>query len=165
MKVRYREGLATHPDPKSCAYVREEIGEALTGADASRVLSREIGPSTLGCLRSQDERGATPDAPLPRGTFGPCAVRDPVRASKHTSRKTGGPMVGPRWMALWPVPGILREYDGDKRPWEVGQFHNTREASEQGRWCTTVRGGSRGKGAGQRESGSAKQVPYTEAER
>jgi hypothetical protein len=42
VEVRYREGLAIHPDPESCAAVRKDIGEALTGADASRVLSREV---------------------------------------------------------------------------------------------------------------------------
>ena len=42
MRVRYREGLAIHPDPESCADVRKGIGEALTGADASRVLSGSI---------------------------------------------------------------------------------------------------------------------------
>lgn len=93
MKVRYREGLAIHPDSESCAGVRKGTGEALTGADASRVLSREIDPNTSGCLRYQDRRGATSSVPLgSRGTFEPCAVGDPVRTSKHTSRKTGDPM-------------------------------------------------------------------------
>ena len=69
MEVRYREGLATHSDPESCAGVREDTGEALTGADASRVLSREIDPKTSGCLRCQDKRGATLDVPLARGAI------------------------------------------------------------------------------------------------
>ena len=66
MKVRYREGLATHPDPESCAGVRKGTGEALTGADASRPLSREINLNTPGCLRSQAKRGATLGVPLKR---------------------------------------------------------------------------------------------------
>ena len=36
------EGLATHGDPESCGQVREGLAEALTGAHAGRVLSREI---------------------------------------------------------------------------------------------------------------------------
>lgn len=103
MKVRvaqqgrrpYREGLAIHPDPESCAGVREGTGEALTGVDASQVLSRVIDPNTPGCLRYQDRRGATPGAPIKREVRSdPARSLDPVRASKHTLRKTGGPMVG-----------------------------------------------------------------------
>jgi len=42
MKVPYDEGVATHIDPESCADGRKEMGEALTGARAGRVLSREM---------------------------------------------------------------------------------------------------------------------------
>ncbi len=106
---RYREGLAIHPDhsggvvtkerlttpPKSCAGVRNEMGVAVTGADASRVLSRGIDPNTSGCLRSQDKRGSTPDVLLDREVRSdPARSLDPVRASKHISRKTADPMVG-----------------------------------------------------------------------
>src|SRR5512138_3518273 len=42
MKESYGEGVATHTDPESCAGVREGAGEALTGARAGRVSSREI---------------------------------------------------------------------------------------------------------------------------
>jgi len=42
MKVSHAEGLATHSGPESCAVVREDEGEALTGESAGRVLSREI---------------------------------------------------------------------------------------------------------------------------
>ena len=66
MEVQCREGLAIHPDPKSCAGVRKDMGEALTGADASWVLSREIDTNTPGCLRSQGRRGATSGVPLNR---------------------------------------------------------------------------------------------------
>ena len=41
MKESYVEGLATHDGPESCAVTREGRGEALTGARAGRVLSRE----------------------------------------------------------------------------------------------------------------------------
>jgi hypothetical protein len=41
MKESNSEGLATHADPESCAGIREGVGEALTGAGAGRVSSRE----------------------------------------------------------------------------------------------------------------------------
>jgi len=45
MKEPYIEGVATHDDPESCAAVRKDVGEALTGARAGWVLSREISVS------------------------------------------------------------------------------------------------------------------------
>ena len=42
MKESYRTELAAHPDPESCGVVRKDNHEALTGADAGEVLSREI---------------------------------------------------------------------------------------------------------------------------
>ena len=42
MKESYVEGLASHGGPESCAHIREDVGEALTGVRAGRVLSREI---------------------------------------------------------------------------------------------------------------------------
>ena len=45
MKVRYRKGLANHPDPESCGGAREGAAEALTGEAAGQPLSREIGNS------------------------------------------------------------------------------------------------------------------------
>ena len=42
MKEPYREGIAIHSDPESCASSREGAGEALTGAHAGRALNSEI---------------------------------------------------------------------------------------------------------------------------
>ena len=42
MKESYGEGRASRTGPESCAGLREEAGEALTGVPAGRVLSREI---------------------------------------------------------------------------------------------------------------------------
>jgi hypothetical protein len=47
MKEPYIEGVATHDDPESCAVDREVAGEALTGARAGWVLSREISQSRV----------------------------------------------------------------------------------------------------------------------
>jgi len=41
MKESYGKGLATRTDPESCVVAREGNGEALTGARAGRVFSRE----------------------------------------------------------------------------------------------------------------------------
>jgi hypothetical protein len=41
MKESYGEGLATHTDPESCGAVCKDRVEALTGARAGRVISRE----------------------------------------------------------------------------------------------------------------------------
>ena len=48
MKESYPEGVATHGDPKSCADVREDGGEALTGARTGWAIEP----------RKQDSRGA-----------------------------------------------------------------------------------------------------------
>ena len=54
------EGLATHDDPESCGHGRKDVGEALTGAHAGRVLSREIemlpGAEAV-CVAEGDTRG------------------------------------------------------------------------------------------------------------
>jgi hypothetical protein len=42
MKEPDGEGPASHADSESCSVVREDGGEALTGAHMGRVLSREI---------------------------------------------------------------------------------------------------------------------------
>ena len=42
MKESHGKDLASHPDPESCAGVREATGEALTGAHAGHPSSREI---------------------------------------------------------------------------------------------------------------------------
>ena len=41
MKVSYNQGLASQVDSESCVGVCKDIGEALTGEDAGRVLSLE----------------------------------------------------------------------------------------------------------------------------
>ena len=48
MEVSYGEGVATHTGPESCACVRKDMGEALTGERAGRVSSREMDESLRG---------------------------------------------------------------------------------------------------------------------
>jgi hypothetical protein len=91
-KKPHIEGLATHDDPEPCGHARKGVPEALVGAHAGRVLSREIefkiqvpslfpGPkATLDAL--QEARcGETW-----RGLRG-----DPEHAWKHHAREPGDP--------------------------------------------------------------------------
>ena len=89
MEVLCREGLATHSDPESCAGVRKDMGEALTGTDVSRVLSRES-TITPGCLRSWIKRGTTSNVPLNREVLSdparsetPCAHRSTLHGRRE----------------------------------------------------------------------------------
>jgi hypothetical protein len=47
MKESYDEGLASHIGPESCGYDGNVIFEALTGGNAGRVLSLEMGGIVL----------------------------------------------------------------------------------------------------------------------
>jgi RNA-directed DNA polymerase len=85
MKAPYIEGIANHDDPESCAAVRKDCREALTGARAGWVLSRENGLS----------QGADAVIPCGRqhllGRYGkaeprPCAVADPTHARNLSAR-------------------------------------------------------------------------------
>ena len=61
MKESYGEGLASHADPESWGCVRKGAFQALTGARAGRVLSREI--TSSGCRRRDKARKATSSLP------------------------------------------------------------------------------------------------------
>ena len=109
MKESYGEGVASHTDPESCAGVREDTGEALTGVHAGRVLSFE----------KVKNRGA--DAMLLNGRqhrahryrqmcTGPRVVVDPAHAWKLPTQELGDPVPDPgRWHQ-----GPRRESQGNK---------------------------------------------------
>lgn len=63
MKVRYRKGIANHPDPESYGGAREDAIEALTGESAGQPLSREIkesgAPTLLSEAEGHTDEGAT----------------------------------------------------------------------------------------------------------
>lgn len=99
------EGLATHNDPESCGHAREDVPEALTGAHAGRVFSREI-EFNFQVPRLFPGSKATPALPARQGEAGPGAVDDKTpsmrgstvrenRETLHTAR--GGWRHGPRW--------------------------------------------------------------------
>ena len=67
MKEPYRKGLASHPDPESCAGSSNAVREALTGAHADQPLSCEIKPFGVPTPLSEAEghiaRGAMRESP------------------------------------------------------------------------------------------------------
>ena len=74
VRVPCDEGVAIHIGPESCGGVSNGMAEALTGARAGQVLSREIYDS--GVPTRWDTRKATADTSLLRDVTGPCAVVD-----------------------------------------------------------------------------------------
>jgi hypothetical protein len=86
MKEPYGEGPATHTGPESCAGVRKEAGEALTGVRTGRVLNRENARSLRGADALGAERKATPIASLEQEASGPRAVVDPLHVRNHLER-------------------------------------------------------------------------------
>ena len=64
MKESYRKGLASHPDPESCAEGGNTVGEALTGAHTGQLLSAEI--TSPACRPSGLQGKATSDTPTDR---------------------------------------------------------------------------------------------------
>ena len=81
VRVSYGEGSATHAGPESCACLREEsaadalnVGEALTGEDIGRVLSRERSQLRGADVLSASE-GNTPGTAKARCTATPRGLR------------------------------------------------------------------------------------------
>ena len=87
MKEPYGEGLASHTDPESWGCARKDVLQALTGARAGRVLSREI--TSLGCRRRDKARKATPSLPQTRGSVRALRGRRPRARSEPPCARTG----------------------------------------------------------------------------
>src|SRR5207247_2324735 len=85
MKESHGEGVAIHSDPESCAVVREDGSEALTGARAGQVLSRET-DLTSGRRRPYGRRKATPTASPARDAGRPRRLHR-VRQAERKDRK------------------------------------------------------------------------------
>src|SRR3990172_60733 len=148
MKESYGEGVATHTDPETCAGARKGAGEALTGARAGRVSSREIhAPSR----KRRPLRGA--DAMEGGGR------RHPTRRHRETRRGPGRSGVGVGRCTPQAASGSPRTYADDGRTREVGQARSTWEAAEQS--PGTGGGGGGGKGSGQGELARAQRTPDT----
>ena len=116
--------------------VRKGGGEALTGARAGRVLSREIharAAGTPGCRRCGARRKATPARRHRETRMDPARSETP-RMHGNTSRGNReiprSPAARWRWQA---ASGSPRTHADDERPREVGQPRSTDEAAEQRR--------------------------------
>jgi hypothetical protein len=100
VRVRHDEGIATHVDPKPCAVIREDAGEASAGERIGQPLSREsVFPS--GCRRRKycgRQDGRTRQRECPTGP-----------AWSETLACTEAPCMGTgrspaRSLALWSDP-------------------------------------------------------------
>jgi RNA-directed DNA polymerase len=94
MKRSYRKDVAHHPDPKSCGAGRKARHEALTGADAGEVSSREIRASGSPTLLSEAEGNMQVNAKAssPADSRG----RRPFARIEASSAGTGRPHAPPR---------------------------------------------------------------------
>ena len=84
------EELATHGDPESCADLREGVGEALTGARAGRVLSREIrqvqgADAMVGCGRPHVQRRKREELHDPARSLTPSTYGTSLRENREIS--------------------------------------------------------------------------------
>jgi hypothetical protein len=75
VQVRCTEGLANHSDPESCAGIREDVNEALTGERAGQPLSCERLLSRV--LTRFETWKATQTRALSRACVRPGVVEDP----------------------------------------------------------------------------------------
>ena len=103
MREPYTEGVATHGDPESCAHAREGVGEALTGASAGRVFSREKKQSWVPTLLAMAE-GNTGSAVSARC----CQTqrgRRPRARTEPSWTGTGRSTARPQETVLWDASG------------------------------------------------------------
>ncbi len=96
MEEPYGEGVANHAGPESCVGGRKAVGEALTGARAGRVLSRE-NPVTPERRRCPCMRKATSAASLsqdarraPRGRQTPSTHGNTSHETREVPRSASG---------------------------------------------------------------------------
>ncbi len=97
MKESYIEGVATHDDPESCVAARKDHSEALAGACAGTVLSREIKHFRVPTQLTNAE-GNTGSAVIARR----CTTlrgRRPVARTEPLCARTGRSHLHPSWMA------------------------------------------------------------------
>ena len=93
MKVSYSKGVATHTDPESCARTGNHAGEALTGARAGQVLSREskITPGADGVVGPE---GDMEPLGICESDSAPAWSLDPMHVRKLLTREPGDPASG-----------------------------------------------------------------------
>jgi RNA-directed DNA polymerase len=159
MKEPHIEGLATHDDPESCAVVREDGGEALTGARTGTVLSREIrhsgAPTSLSEAEGHTDRGRkrkSPDGPARSETRRTCGSFLRENRESPVSPAADG-VAGRAGKAKGRTPAM---HDAGQSDRPVLPTMPTNKAS------TTAAEAGGGKGPGQGTHGRAKRAPDTE---
>jgi len=156
MKEPHVEGIAIHDDPESSAVTREGAGEALTGALAGWVLSREKSLQGSDAVETVGRRNG-----LHRHGEVHAGLRGPRPHARWETFCTGTGrsldcLAGYRQAAA----GRHVPVSADERSREVRPAHSTREATEQTR--TTRRGGCGRRGRGQGNRRSAEHGPDSE---
>lgn len=95
MKVLYREDVATHSDPESCACIRKDAREALTGASVGRVMSSETeinrdADALLAVGRQYRARRYSQGVPDPAESMTSSTRRSLVHGSREIPRPVAG---------------------------------------------------------------------------
>ena len=103
MKEPYTEGPATHGGPESCVDGRKDVGEALTGARAGEVLSREI--IAPGCRRGSGLGRQHGQARYRQRLTGPARSQTLSMHAKLHAREPGDPSTRPPEMVRWAASG------------------------------------------------------------
>ena len=146
MNESYGEGVAIHTDPESCGAACKGGVEALTGARAGRLCSRE---QTF--LRGADavRRSGMPTRriEIARGDGTPRGQRPRARTATPRTR-TGRSCVHPRRMTPRDALGSPRTSADDERTREVGQAppwrQHLRQAPDAGKPLVRIGGGGDG---------------------
>ncbi len=99
MKEPYIKGVATHGDPESCVVRRKAYREALTGARAGTVLSREISQFRAPTLLA-DAEGHMGEVAIARSSPA-LRGRRPVARTEPFCARTGRSLARPGSMADW----------------------------------------------------------------
>ena len=91
MRVSYSKGVATHTDPESCVCTRKSAGEALTGARAGQVLSRESKINFGGANGVEGPEGNMESFATCESVSAPAWSLDHVHVRKLLTRAPGDP--------------------------------------------------------------------------
>ena len=94
MKVSYSKGVAIHADPESCVCSGNRAREALTGARAGQVLSRERKSKLRGADVVLGAEGNMESFVTCENASAPAWSRDPVHVRKLLTREPGDPVSG-----------------------------------------------------------------------
>ena len=124
MKESYGEGLATHTGPESCVGGPQGRVEALTGARAGRVLSREMNLTSGDADAVGEAEGNTGRVDIARRAGAPRGQRPRARTETPCAG-TGRSRGRPRRMAPRAASGSPRTHADDERAREVGQARST----------------------------------------